>query len=297
MFLEEIYGFIRDNSVSCRIISCGGLDFVEAEFPLSGETHHVFILPVRIDAASPEEASMDARKRIAAVQHLKQHLKDHLKESPSPETGIPEIITLAEDRWRRSREMYAKRLLSHLGICNGIFARNCETRKIDRMTADAFMNANHAYGAAACRHCYGLFEKKSGTMVAAAAFSNARRWRKKIAGEDEWTEIRSFEWVRYASLAGTRVAGGMGKVLNRFVKDLSPDDVMSYADTEWSGGAVYEKLGFEAEGSRQPVMFRINTESWERIPLNRGPAAPGDLFYENSGSIKYRLKLFRFPVL
>ena len=293
MFLEEIYGFIRDNSVSCRIMSCGGLGFVEAVFPLSGVRRHVFILPVRIDAVSPEEASMDARKRIAAVQRL----KEHLKESLSPGAGCPEIITLAEDRWRRSREMYGKRLLSHLGLCNGIFARNCEARKIDRMTADAFMNANHAYGAAACRHCYGLFEKKSGTMVAAAAFSNARRWRKKIAGEDGWTEIRSFEWVRYASLAGTRVAGGMGKVLNRFVKDLSPDDVMSYADTEWSGGAVYEKLGFEAEGSRQPVMFRINTESWERIPLNRGPAAPGDLFYENSGSIKYRLKLFRFPVL
>ena len=66
-------------------------------------------------------------------------------------------------------------------------------------------------------------------MVAAAAFSNARRWRKKIAGEDEWTEIRSFEWVRYASLAGTRVAGGMGKVLNRFVKDLSPDDTLRFS--------------------------------------------------------------------
>jgi hypothetical protein len=138
-----------------------------------------------------------------------------------------------------------------------------------------------------------------------ATFSNARRWVK------EGKEIRSYEWTRYASLPDLRVSGGMGKMLKAFIKEVHPDDIMSYADLEWSEGEVYERLGFEAETRKEPVTFTIDPQTWERTAIRRSPVKPGmtdekpgitegdnvipdligDLFFRNFGSRKFRLKL------
>ncbi|MCQ2180461.1 MAG: hypothetical protein MJY50_00150 [Bacteroidales bacterium] len=141
-----------------------------------------------------------------------------------------------------------------------VFARNCEVRRIDRARAAAFMDSCHRMGSATCRHCYGLFIKRRtggsetelecGTMVAAATFSNARRWRK---GD---VTVASYEWIRYASLPGIRVTGGMGKLLNAFVEEVGPDDVMSYCDLGWSDGDAYRELGFTQEGVVERTGFR-----------------------------------------
>ena len=176
-----------------------------------------------------------------------------------------------------------------------VFARNCEVRKIDRKTADSFLDANHVYGKASCRDCYGLFlsgkdsmamscdsrmavESSSGELVAVATFSNARRW------EKQGRTVSSYEWVRYASLDDTRVIGGMGKLLDAFITDRHPDDIMTYAISTAipgrplrsgfdSEGNVFRKLGF-IEESRRTFPSRIKGEE-------------GRL----STSIKFRLKL------
>jgi hypothetical protein len=132
-----------------------------------------------------------------------------------------------------------------------IYARNCTVRKISRDIAAPFLGANHLLGNTKCRYIYGLFVEKAptedypvGTMVAVAGFSNARKWKK---GD---REIASFEWVRYASIKGLGVDGGMGKTLKAFIEDVHPDDVMSYADASWSDGDVYRKLGFTEEEAK-----------------------------------------------
>ena len=99
-------------------------------------------------------------------------------------------------------------------------------------------------------------------MIAAAEFSNARKWIKGGRG------IRSYEWIRYASLPYLRISGGMGKILKHFIQDVCPDDIMSYADLEWSDGQVYRQLGFDEEGTRAPVMFSIDRRIWIRTALN-----------------------------
>ncbi|HAZ74209.1 MAG TPA: hypothetical protein DHU72_03295 [Rikenellaceae bacterium] len=130
-----------------------------------------------------------------------------------------------------------------------IFARNCHVKRITKPEAAAFLNANHRLGSTGGRYFYGLFVERStgaseshikeGTLAAVAVFSNARRWNK------EGYIIRSYEWIRYASLKELRVTGGMGKLLNAFISDIHPDDIMSYADTEYpDGGDAYKQLGF-----------------------------------------------------
>ena len=132
------------------------------------------------------------------------------------------------------------------GLAN-VFARNCLIRRIEKPVAAAFLTRYHR------RYFYGLFVRRStgagelrleeGTLVAVASFSSARRWQKPQG------EVRSYEWIRYASLEGVRVVGGMGKMLEHFIKEVKPDDVMSYADTRWpDSGNAYRKLGFVSEG-------------------------------------------------
>lgn len=53
-----------------------------------------------------------------------------------------------------------------------------------------------------------------------------------VGGEDRI--LMSYEWVRYASLQLGMQAEGVGRFLEAFVKDVGPDEVMSYADYEWS---------------------------------------------------------------
>lgn len=135
-----------------------------------------------------------------------------------------------------------------------IFARNCIVKRIDKPAAAEFLNRHHRLGDTTCRYRYGLFVRRNtgsrelalepGTLVAVSEFSNARRWLK------DGVRTSSYEWIRYASLTGTRVVGGMGKMLKAFIRDVNPDDIMSYADISWpDGGEVYAKLGFREEGA------------------------------------------------
>ena len=134
-----------------------------------------------------------------------------------------------------------------------------------------------------------------GTLIAVATFSNARKWSK---GD---RVIKSYEWTRYASLPDLRVSGGMGKMLKTFINDVRPDDIMSYADLEWSRGDVYSRLGFVLEGQKEPVLFSVDPRTWERTPVKPGttaasggpviPGSAGNLFFRNFGSNKYRMKL------
>lgn len=135
-----------------------------------------------------------------------------------------------------------------------IFARNCSVARIGKAACDAFLQENHRLGSTGGRYRYALFVERStgasedagpgeGAMVAVALFSNARRWKK------DGGVVSSYEWIRYCSLRGYRVVGGMSRVLRHFIAEVGPDDIMSYADADYpDGGDVYATLGFVAEG-------------------------------------------------
>ena len=255
------------------------------------------VIPAGICAHSIEEAISEASRH-----------KDSISEILKSKGTYP--LTIAEDRWRTQKDMMTARLLAHAQIFSQLYARNCEVRKIDSRTAAEFLAENHSYGDAKCRYRYGLYLKRHtghnaakdtansrkiqpGTLVAVATFSNARKW---IKGDKT---IRSYEWTRYASLPGVRLSGGMGKLLKAFIEEVKPDDIMTYADLEWSEGDVYKALGFVLEGQKAPVDFVIGSD-WKRTALpggcaphdcSSGTIAPDSLYFRNMGSNKYRLKL------
>ena len=83
----------------------------------------------------------------------------------------------------------------------------------------------------------------------------------------------------------------MGKLMQAFIDEVQPDDIMTYADLEWSEGSVYRQLGFRHEDIKSPVSFAIDREKWYRTPIKTDNEVQGYLYFRNFGSNKYRLKL------
>ena len=278
---DDICRFLAGSGLGYEVGNIGGQDVIHVNDCAE-------ILPMTVNSTSVEEA-----------EKASEHLQIAIKKISEDTARYPLIIT--EDRWHLQSKMMEARLLAHLHIFTQIYARNCEVRKIDKKTAADFLAENHSYGDAACRHRYGLFLKRytghtsalnidrpqAGDLVAVATFSNGRKW---IKGDKT---IRSYEWTRYASLPGVRLSGGMGKLLQAFIEEVKPDDIMTYADLEWSEGKVYEQLGFTLEGMKSPVMFTVDVDSWRR-KAHIGPDVTSGIptrFFQNLGSNKYRLKL------
>lgn len=256
-FISEIRDFLSENGITAtETVNDGFSVFVCV---------NVNVIPVSVSSVSLESAE-EQRVRLSGVVSV----------LPGKKVLVP------EDMWRGRPEMMRPRLLAQLGRFRSVFARNTVVSRIGKEEAASFLDRCHSYRDAASRYRYGVFTK-AGELVAVASFSSGRTWVK------EGRTVRSYEWVRYASLPDVRVVGGMGKVLKAFEEDVHPDDIMSYADMEWTDGAVYERLGFIEDGIRPPVQFVIAPVSWVRTALSRADSVSGMFYHLNMGSVKYRL--------
>lgn len=206
-------------------------------------------------------------------------------------------IRLWEDAWMASRNIVESRLLSAIGESLRLPARVTVCRRIDKQTAEAFLEKNHLQGAVKAKLKYGLFLPKryyrlienaeliehenTEMLVAVATFSAAKTY---YRSDDLY---RSAELIRYANLAKFTVVGGLNKLLKHFETEQNPDDIMTYADADWSDGSTYEKLGFERIEQLSEMAFYVNKTTFKRqrnLPENQF-----DDFVKvcNSGSWKF----------
>ena len=175
--------------------------------------------------------------------------------------AVNKYCRIHEDLWHSKGEIIRDIIKANLQMGERIFARKCSVVSIDSQTAKIFFDKHHLLGNTRSKYRYGLIY--NGSIVAVAAFSASRPMKR------EDITLESYEWVRYASKGATRVSGGMGKLLSHFVNEQNPQEIMSYADAEWSLGDVYEKLGFKKTGATAPVEFLVNKHTFERIPAKK----------------------------
>lgn len=279
-FSEEAIGYIR------RTCKDTGISRPLSDFPeyslVSCRTEGKRTCRFLIIPRPPQEERADlfaAQIRADAIQSLMGHLRR--------ETGAAAIY---EDRWYRENESIKSRIAAHLQVFEREMARKCTVERITKPQADDFLDRYHSYGSSQCKYCYGTFSPE-GRLIAVSTFSGARRWQKP-----EGT-ISSYEWIRYASLPEMRIAGGMGKSLNAFITDTEPDDIMSYADLEWSDGKAYEALGFRPESttpSQSFIVLKNKREPLKRLSddiVSRVIEDDPDAYVIcNLGSAKFRLK-------
>lgn len=227
---------------------------------------------------------------------------DLLKLQENFQANGQQLIQLWEDVWRKRPAQVLSRIAAMLGKNNTIHGRKTKVIPVTQVEADRFFGQYHLQFSAKARHRFALHQ--DGEVVAMASFSAKRNMTRKREG------YTSVELIRFATVDGITVQGGLSKLIRHMIKTISPDDVMTYADLDWSHGKGYTKLGFELTAQTPPAEIWINKETLvryfpQRLPENiqglianlapqeaSGVMEPlGYRLIYNTGNLKYILYL------
>lgn len=212
------------------------------------------------------------------------------------------LVHLWEDHWKFRKEIIIGRIKYHLGLCTTYHARKCKVVSVKVDRAAEFYQNNHLQGFVHAKFHFGL--EMNGELLSMASFSRLRPMNKLKPG------YKSAELVRFASKNGSNVRGGLTKLISHFIKSYRPDDLMTYADRDWSIGKGYQLLGFELSAITLPIMLYTNLKTGIRNLENQFPEElqvdfqqqtehSWDVFLQeagfipifNSGNLKYHLYL------
>ena len=187
-----------------------------------------------------------------------------------------------EDVFKSCPEKTIKRIQYHLGNSDRIHGRETFLKKITKPEAIEFLRKNHINIPLKTKYSFGLIDKDK-KIVAVACFGQVIRMRNRA---------KSSELIRFCNISGSRVVGGLTKLINKFQKLHQLDELMTYCDLEWSNGLNFEKLGFTKIETSTPTEFVVNLNSWERIHLARFDASNiqnknKHQIISNLGSIKF----------
>jgi len=198
-------------------------------------------------------------------------------------------IHIDEDRWITRPELLLNRIAALAGQSRRLYARDTVAARIDKPTALSFQEEHHLQVSLPGKYRFGLFHH--GELVAIALFSGGRSMHDRSAGH------RSFELLRFCHKQEVHVVGGFSKLLETFQRAFNPGDIMTYADSDWSDGSSYRKVGFIPITGTQPQLFWVDAHTFMRyhegrLPptLHEMPAADrlraGFIPVYNGGSIK-----------
>lgn len=188
------------------------------------------------------------------------------------------LIHLWEDLWLSKPDQVLARIKSLLGTNSRVHGRKTKIAKITKPVADAFLIENHLQGTVNSRYKIGLFEKNQ--LIAVATFSALRKM-------NHTENYRSAELIRFAVKAGYSVTGGLSKLISFFAATYQPNDLMTYADRDWSAGEAYTKLGFVQTAVLEPQTYLLDEN------LNRQLKKDDQVFAQevfNTGSLKFILQ-------
>ena len=200
-----------------------------------------------------------------------------------------QVIHLWEDIFLTKKAQVLSRIKSLLGQNKRIYGRNTTVEKISKVEAAEFLNKFHLQGTVGARYQYGLSYKNE--LVAVGTFSNKRKMSRKGPA------YTSAELVRFATKDGITVIGGLSKLVKHYVKALAPNDLMSYADRDWSIGKGYISSGFKLIAETPPAKLYLDKDTLQRYFMHRipnppdSPANPHYIEIFNTGNLKYILDL------
>lgn len=285
-FYDEVWSWIKLEPLFRNMV---------AEKNLSWPT----ILRITPDNGKPLEiALISLDDWISNVDNRATLLAYHKKQQELRHEGINSVI-LWEDIWKSKIDIVKSRIASLLGISKTIPARLTQVRRIEKKSAQEFLDRNHMQGNPSSKFRYGLFLPKryyrvlpdgfpdkslssNDLLVAVATFSAPRIF------SHNGQPHRSYELIRFANLLDITVVGGFDKLIKFFINDIKPDDIMTYADMEWSDGMSYQKLGFEFISEKGPMEIILDTNSLSRSSLKNGTPDDGNLIkVVNAGSCKF----------
>jgi len=171
-----------------------------------------------------------------------------------------------------------------LGETTRIHGRNTKAVKLTKPEALTFLKANHGNESFNAKYKFGLLYKDE--LVAVATFGQIMHKKFEAGGK------HSGELIRFCNKSGITVVGGLSKLIKHFVKLYKVDDVMTYADKDWSNGESYLKLGFKLVDEIPPHDFFVDEVTFERYNHKTKEQANHPIIKIcNSGSLKFILAI------
>lgn len=186
------------------------------------------------------------------------------------------------DMWQRKTEIVKSKISSLYKKNLRIYGRNCKVLRIDKLTANIFLEENHIYGSSLSKTNYGLYYKSE--LYAVASFAAQRKF----------DTGKSAELLRFCNKNYVTVLGGLSKLLEAYSRERNPSDIMTYIDKDWGAGNAFLNLGFEESGHKKGIKFYCNTKTNERISEKYFSDFEniGDyVILRNSGSVKLVKKI------
>lgn len=192
----------------------------------------------------------------------------------------PDLQTLHidVDLLQHSSHKVLQRISGILGHGERIFARDTVAARIDKKVALEFQEDYHLQVALPGKYRYGLYHQ--GDLVSVAVFSGGRRMR------DRAEDYRSYELLRFCHKGSHLVVGGISKLIDKFVAEHHPSDIMTYSDLDWCQHSSLEKIGFIPLEKKAPQQFRV-VHGLRQYNEHISSSADGYLLH-NSGSLKLK---------
>jgi hypothetical protein len=172
---------------------------------------------------------------------LRTYHYDKMKKCES--LGI-RLITIFEDEWTDREKQVKNFLKSVLNVIDRrIYARDCQLSEVDKETAKIFLEDNHIQGDTSFKVAFGLYFKEQ--LVGLITANKHHR-----QGHDTESVLN-----RLVFSSGVQIVGGASKLLKyllNYSRDNGYQKLISWSDSRWSQGNVYEKLGFKLEDEIDP---------------------------------------------
>ena len=173
------------------------------------------------------------------------------------------LIIFREQEWKTKEEIIKSMIKSKIGkINNKIHGRKCKINIVEKKEKSSFLKNNHIQGNCGSAIDLGLFHNDE--LVSLMSFSKLR----KNMGSNNL--LGHYELVRFCNILNTNVIGGFSKLLNFFIKNYTPKEIISYANRRWSQGNVYKNNGFEFVRDSPPsYKYLINNKLIDRFNFRK----------------------------
>lgn len=142
------------------------------------------------------------------------------------------LIHITDLQWKTRREAVESLLMARCGVVmQKLDARKCRVACLAASEMRKFMERCHIQGFRPGKEYLGL--RHQGVLVAAASFG--------------FSKAKEAELQRYATLPGSRVRGGLGKLVEHWRRAHATEPLISFCDTAHFDGKAYAAVGFLQE--------------------------------------------------
>lgn len=154
-------------------------------------------------------------------------------------------LLIPEDVWNSKPEILTSQFNVYTGQFRSIYARQCQVKPIDPDLACSFLDSHHLMGCTNGFYPCGLFHHQD--LCGVGLFG------RPLVLKHEPGEPTSYELIRYCSIKGTVIQGGLSKILKHFKEAYQPDEIMTSVDLGHSNGHSFKMIGFKPKEITDPI--------------------------------------------